>query len=258
MPVHDPNPFRMAGLHFALIPDGAALYGLEDARGYEAMTFRKLSETYPIWCVPQGISFNNVPEMWRPFLNFLNVRYAVTSKNVDPAPGWKLVAEDRDSRLLENERVLPRAYVPARIRYERDGAEIVKQMGKETDFAHRAWITAPHYPPHEIHNGPGTVTVRRNGFSVYEMDAKMDLDGWVVVSDSRWPGWRAYVDGKRVETLDANHAFIGIFVPKGQHKIRLMYRPEAFTRGRNVTIATLAAIALFFALRHRLQKPRAV
>jgi uncharacterized membrane protein YfhO len=90
------------------------------------------------------------------------------------------------------------------------------------------------------------------------MDAAMDLDGWVVVSDSRWPGWRAYVDGKRVETLDANHAFIGIFVPKGTHRIRLMYRPEAFTRGRNVTVATVLAIALFFALRHRFEKPRAV
>ena len=258
MPVNDPDPFRMVGLHFALIPDGAALYGLEDVRGYEAMTFRKLSETYPIWCVPQDISFNNVPEMWRPFLNFLNVRYAVTNTDVDPLPGWKLVAEDRQSRLLENERVLPRAYVPARIRYERDGAEVVKQMAKETDFAQRAWITEPHYPPHEIHNGPGSVTVRRNGFAVYEMEAKMELDGWVVVSDSRWPGWRAYIDGKRVETLDANHAFIGIFVPKGNHRIRLMYRPEAFTRGRNVTMVTLAAIAIFFALRHRFQKPRAV
>ncbi|HYR28517.1 MAG TPA: YfhO family protein, partial [Thermoanaerobaculia bacterium] len=145
-----------------------------------------------------------------------------------------------------------------RIRYERTGAAVVAGLAKETDFAERGWITAPHYEPHEIHNGPGEVTVRRDGFSVYEMDADMWLDGWVVVSDSRWPGWRAYLDGKRVETLDANHAFIGIFVPKGKHKVRLMYRPEAFTRGRNVTIVTAIAILAFFALRHRFQKPRAV
>jgi len=258
IPQDDPNPFRIAGLHYALIPDGAALYGLEDVRGYEAMTFRRLAETYPIWCKPQDISFNNVPEMWRPFLNFLNVRYAVTSKGVDPAPGWKIVKEDRESRLLENERVLPRAYVPRRIRYERTGAKVIEGMARETDFAERAWITAPHYEPHEIHNGPGEVTVRRDGFSVYELEADMWLDGWVVVSDSRWPGWRAYLDGKRVETLDANHAFIGVFVPKGKHKVRLMYRPEAFTRGRNVTIVTALLLIAFFALRHRFQKPRAV
>lgn len=258
MPVNDPEPFRMVGLHFALIPDGAAPYGLEDARGYEAMTFRRLAETYPLWCKPQDVSFNNVPEMWRPFLNFLNIRYALTSVGVEPSPGWRIVADDGLSRLLENGNVLPRAYVPRHIRYEKSGSAVVAQMAREVDFSNRAWITAPHYDAHEITNGPGHVSVRRHGFSVYEMDVVMELDGWVVVSDSHWPGWRAYVDGKRVETRDANHAFIGVFVPQGKHKLRLMYRPEAFTRGRNVTIVTLLAVAAFFVLRHRLQKPRAV
>ncbi len=258
IPVNDPSPFRTVGLHFALIPDGAALYGLEDARGYEAMTFRKLAETYPIWCKPQNIFFNNVPEMWRPFLNFLGVRYALTSIGVAPEPGWKVVADDRGSRLLENENALPRAYVPRRIRYERVGKAVVDAMAKEKDFAGRGWITVPHYPPHEITNGPGTVIVRREGFSIYDLEATMELDGWVVVSDSNWPGWRAYIDGRRVEILDANHAFIGIFVPQGKHRIRLMYRPEAFTRGRNVTVVTMLAVIAFFALRHRFQKPRAV
>src|SRR5215212_6326396 len=212
------------------------------------MTFRHLAETYPLWCKPQDVSFNNVPEMWRPFLNFLNVRYAVTSTGVGPEAGWKVVAEDRESRLLENMNVLPRAYVPRHIRYEKTGAAVLEQMAKEKDFADRGWITVPHYPPHEIANGPGIVTVRRDGFSVYELQATMALDGWVVVSDSRWPGWRAYVDGKRVETHDANHAFIGVFVPKGMHRVRLMYRPEAFTRGRNVTIVTALAALAFLVL----------
>lgn len=258
IPVNDPSPFRIVGLHFALIPDGAALYGLEDARGYEAMTFRRLAETYPLWCRPQDISFNNVPEMWRPFLNFLNVRYAVTSTSVDPAPGWRLVVQDRQSRLLENLNVLPRAYVPRHVRYEKSGAAVVAAMAKEQDFADRAWITAPHYDAHEISNGPGRVGIRRKGFSVYELDVTMELDGWVVVSDSHWPGWRAYIDGRRVETLDANHAFIGVFVPKGRHQVRLLYRPEAFTRGRNVTVVTALAALAFLLLRHRFQKPRAV
>jgi hypothetical protein len=257
-PIHDPNPFRVVGLHFALIPDGAALYGFEDARGYEAMTFRRLAETYPLWCKPQDISFNNVPEMWRPFLNFLNVRYAITSTDVEPSPGWKLVMQDRESRLLENTNVLPRAYVPNHVRYERQGSAVLQAMAKETDFANRAWITVPHYPPHEISNGPGEVKIGRKGFSIYELEAKMELDGWVVVSDSHWPGWRAYVDGKRVETHDANHAFIGVFVPKGTHRVRLLYRPEAFTRGRTVTLLTAFAGVVFLVLRHRVQKPRTV
>ena len=250
------EPFRITGLHYALIPDGAALYGLEDIRGYEAMTFRRLAETYPLWSRPQPVSFNNVHEL-RPFLNFLNVRYAIGSKGLEPGPGWRVAMADRDSQLFVNDHVLPRAYVPRHIRYERNGSAILKAMNGETDFANRAWITAPHYEPHEIANGPGTVALRRDGLSAYDMDVSMELDGWVVVSDSHWPGWRAYIDGRRVEILDANHAFIGIFVPKGNHRLRLMYRPESFTRGRNITAATLLALVAL-GLHHRFKKPRTV
>ena len=43
-----PKDARFTGAGSALIPNNAALYGLEDARGYQAMTFRRLYETYPL------------------------------------------------------------------------------------------------------------------------------------------------------------------------------------------------------------------
>jgi hypothetical protein len=251
------TPFRMVGLHYSFLPDAAALYELEDARGYEAMTFRRLADTYPLWSIPLGASFNNVPDMSRPFLSFLNVRYALGTHEIQPADGWKVAMDDRNSRLLMNTRALPRAFVPRAIRYGRDAAEVLGQMAQATDFAQTAWITVPQYPPQEIVNGPGSVAIRRNGFD-YELEANMEGDGWVVISDAKWPGWRAYIDGRRVETHFANHAFIGVFVPKGKHALRVAYMPEAFTRGRNITFVTLAAIAVFFALRNRFQQPRAV
>lgn len=252
------TPFRIVGLNFVFIPDGAAMYGLEDVRGYEAMTFERIAQTFPLWSIPQPISFNVVTDLTKPFLSFLNVRYAIADLGAQPPDGWRLVMQDRQSRLFENTRVLPRAFVPRRIRYERSGVDVILAMSKATDFSDMAWMTVPHYQPHEIANGPGELTLRRDGTSAYEIDAKMELDGWVVLSDSKWPGWRAYIDGRRVETHYANHAFVGVFVPKGTHHLRLVYVPEAFTRGRNITFVTLAAIALFFALRQRVLKPRAV
>lgn len=251
------TPFRMVGLHYSFLPDAAALYELEDARGYEAMTFRRLADTYPLWSIPLGASFNNVPDMSRPFLSFLNVRYALGTHEIQPPDGWKVVMDDRNSRLFLNTRALPRAFVPRAIRYARDEADVLGQMAQATDFAETAWITVPQYEPQEIVNGPGSVAIRREGFD-YTLDANMEGDGWVVISDAKWPGWRAYIDGRRVETHFANHAFIGVFVPKGKHTLRVAYMPEAFTRGRNITFVTLLAIAAFFALRNRFQQPRAV
>ena len=246
------TPFRVVGLYYALIPDTAALYGLEDARGYEAMTFQRLYETYPLWSRPQPVSFNVVEDKERSFLSFLNVKYAIGSLDAQPSETWKLVLEDRQSRLFENTRVVPRAFLPRHIRYEPNDQATLRGMALTSDFSDTAWITVPHYRPHEITNGPGTLAVRRNGLA-YEIDAQLDAPSWVVLSDTKWPGWRAYVDGRRVETHYANHAFIGIFVPtKGKHHLRVVFQPEAFTRGRNITFATLVALIAFGLWRLRL------
>jgi len=243
VPKESAEPFRIAGAHYALIPDTAALYGMEDVRGYEAMTNARLAATYPAWCVGQPVSFNAIGDLAKPFLSFLNIRYVVAPPDTLPSHPWKLVAQDKGGKLFENVEVLPRAFVPPRIRYEPSSTPILAGMYKATDFAGMAWIEAREYPPHEIANGPGRVTTRRAKLGL-EMDAAMDGDGWIVISQTAWKGWRAYIDGRRVETKYANHAFLGLFVPAGRHRIRLIYLPDSFTRGRAISFGTLALLAV--------------
>lgn len=260
IPTDTAEPFRVAGEHFVLIPDSAALYQLEDPRGYEAMTFARFADTYPIWSIPQPVSFNAIGDLQPPFLSFLNIRYAIVPSSVNVSEGWREVMKDRSAKLFENTRVLPRAFVPRRIRYERSGEPVMMGMGLATDFSDLAWIEVPEGTPHEIANGPGTLTLHRDGFGL-SIDAVMAADGWVVASQAAWKGWRAYIDGRRVQMRFANHAFLGVFVPKGRHHVKLQYLPESFTRGRDVSFATLGVLviaAVFSSARRRFQKPHAV
>lgn len=238
------EPFRVAGEHFVLIPDSAALYELEDPRGYEAMTFERLADTYPVWSIPLPISFNAIGDLQPPFLSFLNIKYAIVPNSVSVSDGWREVMKDRSAKLFENTRALPRAFVPRRVRYERTGAPVLKGMKAAKDFADMAWIEVLEMRPHEIANGSGKLTVRRDGFGL-SIDATMAADGWVVASQSAWKGWRAYIDGRRVQTRFANHAFLGVFVPAGRHHLKLEYLPESFTRGRSVSFGTLVALIVF-------------
>lgn len=243
--------FRMAGLHYTFIPDASGLYGLEDARGFEAMTLYRLTETFPFWSRHQTASFNVIHEKNRPFLSFLNVKYMIANRDEQPDEQWKLVLQDRGTKLFENTRVLPRAFVPPNVRYEQVPVAVLYSMQQATDFAEKVWIEAPEYPPHDIANGPGTLAVRRDG-SAYDIDASMEGDGWVVISETHWPGWRAYVDGNRVQARFANHAFLGVYVPKGTHKVRLVYQPEGYTRGRNITLLTITGLVVgWFFVRRR-------
>ncbi len=238
-----PRDARMTAAAFHFTGNNPAMYGLEDVRGYQAMTNRRFYETYPLWSVYQRAWYNRVDDLSRPFLSFLNVRYAIGSG--DPPAGWRVLQEDRGTRLYENMHDLPRAFVPGRIRYEREGTAVLASMKDATDFSQRAWIEAPEFEPHEIVNGSGRVSLRRGGLA-YELEASMEDDGWIVVSATAWKGWRAYIDGRRVETRFANHAFLGVFAPKGNHRVTLDYLPASFTQGRNLSLATLAVIAAAF------------
>lgn len=229
------EPFRITGHGNALIPHTASMYGLEDVRGFPALTNLRYAETYPAWCIPQPVFYNRVDDLTRPFLSFLNVRYAITWDRDPPPPGWREVARQKGSMLLENTRVLDRAFVPPLVRFGP-----WNEMLQETDFSQRAWIEAE-IAAGERANGPGRVSIRnvRRG---YDLDAEMDGDGWIVTSITAWKGWRAYVDGRRVKTQFANHAFLGVHVPRGKHRVELRYWPESFVAGRAVTLWTVVML----------------
>jgi hypothetical protein len=242
------EPFRIASSGMTFIPNTATLYGLEDARGYEAMTFRPLAETYPLWCERIGPWFNRVDDLASPFLAMMNVRFALT-KASDPIPqGWREVVADRTGRLIENPAALPRAFIPKRVRI--NAPDELAEMRSATDFGERSWLAAG-VPSYERDNGPGRIVSMKRQTLGWRIDAAMERDGWIVVSQTAWNGWRAYVDGHRIRHQLANHAFLGVHIPPGRHSVRLTYLPESFVAGRAISFATLAGIVALAVVRRR-------
>ncbi|MCU1230622.1 MAG: Bacterial rane protein YfhO [Acidobacteria bacterium] len=242
------EPFRIVGTGMTFLPNTATLYGLEDARGYEAMTFRPLAETYPLWCARIGPWFNRVDDLSRPFLAMMNVRFALTKASDPIPPGWREVAADRTGRLIENPAALPRAFIPKHVRI--NAPNELAEMQSATDFGERSWLAAD-VPSHERDNGPGTIVSMKRRTLGWRIDADMERDGWIVVSQTAWNGWRAYVDGRRIRYQLANHAFLGVHLPHGRHSVRLTYLPESFVAGRAISFATLACIVALVIVRRR-------
>ncbi|MGZ7041194.1 MAG: YfhO family protein, partial [Thermoanaerobaculia bacterium] len=112
----------------------------------------------------------------------------------------------------------------------------IAEMKEQRDFAERAWIAG--LRPGEAENAKGRVVAHHAPLGL-RLDAEMEREGYVVVSNTAWHGWRAYVDGRAVRPLRANHSFLGVFVPAGRHVIQLKYLPQAFVAGRAVSVTTL-------------------
>jgi hypothetical protein len=237
------EPFRVVATGPALFPNTATMYGLEDPRVMTAMTLTAYDDTFPAWCRRGGFGFNQVDDLTRPMLSMLNVRFAVVPKDDRIPDGWRDVTADHGSRLIENQRVLPRAFVPRNVRI--GVSNDIEDMSAATDFAETAWLDLPGFP-RDMPNGPGTIAIHP-----HDLEVTMARDGFVVVSDSAWSGWRAYVDGRRTKIVRANHAFLGVFVPAGRHMVRLVYLPRSFVIGRMVSLITLSSIVAFGLLRRR-------
>jgi hypothetical protein len=65
----------------------------------------------------------------------------------------------------------------------------------------------------------------------------------VVISQSHYPAWKAYVDGRPVPIWRANYAFQALQVPAGGHKVQLIYKDSKLRVGAVLSGAGLLTCA---------------
>jgi len=236
---------RVVGVGSMLVPNTSALYELEDVRGYESMTLRALYETYPLWCRPQPAWYNRVDDLSKPFLSFLNVRYAIVPRGYPLPGGWKRISVDSGGELLENERVLPRVFVPEAVCWEPLPFRHLEWLERISDYAQWGIVgAAPPTGEQLVKNGAarvGAIAYREQALSA-EIDARQDCV--VGTSITAWPGWRARLDGRPIASLSYNHAFLGFRVPAGRHRLELSYLPDGFVAGAAISLTTLLGVVL--------------
>ncbi|MFH1743255.1 MAG: interleukin-like EMT inducer domain-containing protein [bacterium] len=64
-----------------------------------------------------------------------------------------------------------------------------------------------------------------------EVIGSASRDGILFVSESFFPGWRAYLDGEEMEIFPVFRFFRGVRMPAGSHSLRMVYQPQSVTRG---------------------------
>jgi hypothetical protein len=241
------EPYRIVGQGPLFAPNIAAHYGLEDVRGYQAMTFARLAETFPLWSIPQPVWSNRVDDLTAPMLSLMNVRFALALPDSLIPPSWRLVGRYPGYQLLENRRVLPRAFVPRVVHTGMDN--VIRDMRACGDFGAEAWIETPG-PTMDVANGAGSVHVRADGSRLL-LHASMQSPGWIVISETAWKGWRATSGRGRLKLHFADRAFLGMYLSAGNHDIVLSYRPKAVTNGAITSLAAAVALAILATLRRK-------
>ncbi len=79
----------------------------------------------------------------------------------------------------------------------------------------------------------------------HEVEIAVDAPraGYLVLTDTFFPGWKAEVDGHASAILPANAAFRAVAVPPGRHTVTFGYRPASVVVGVGITLASLLGLA---------------
>ncbi|OGD89034.1 hypothetical protein A3D81_00150 [Candidatus Curtissbacteria bacterium RIFCSPHIGHO2_02_FULL_40_17] len=82
--------------------------------------------------------------------------------------------------------------------------------------------------------------------NLVEIEALMKENGILVLRDSMYPGWKAYVDGQEKEILAANINQRALVLDKGEHQVKFVYQPKSFKIGAIISILAFLMLIITF------------
>ncbi|MEW6304879.1 MAG: YfhO family protein [Verrucomicrobiota bacterium] len=122
-------------------------------------------------------------------------------------------------------------------------------------FDPRRFVYLPEGATNEVSIAkPTLVRVLTNTWGAHEVTAEVEaLDpALLVVAQTYYHPWRAYVNDEPVTLLRANHAFQAVPIPAGKSRVRLVYEDEKFAKGAMVSLITLAICVVLWFLKQRI------
>ena len=165
-----------------------------------------------------------------PLISALNVKYIVTpcvleSPNLSLVFSEKVTSFNVPLYLYQNKKVLPRFYLAKSVALlpENDEAgSFVKITEAKSDFKDVTFIECDNCQTGKTAEGSMATLITQNDKHI-EIVVKSPSPEWLVLSNEAISGWHVTIDGNPVRIYYANHAYMGINIPKGEHKVIFSY-----------------------------------
>jgi hypothetical protein len=179
-----------------------------------------------------------------PVLDVLNVRYVLTLAADVPRMAaiskFRHIASLPGTEIFENTAVLQRFYFVRRARQVASLAEAhdLIEHGK-IDFRDTALTDGPiDMPPGDDSSAPGVVGVVKYEPARIELSLQASRASLLVLSETYYPGWKAWIDERPAPIHPVDIALRGVVVPAGAHQLRMEFRPVILPVSLGISLAT--------------------
>lgn len=138
----------------------------------------------------------------------------------------------------------------------------------EADIALSDWLQSTDIDPYQIHIADkpnwyndevpttGNVDVNWFRFNSLSVTVTAPSAGILTVLQADYPGWEAYVDGKKTDIIEVDGCFIGVPVDQGQHEVVMKFRPADLYAGAVVTCLYVAGYIAVIVITYNSDKRR--
>jgi len=237
----DTGLFRIEATTGSWQPDGALVHELYDIGG----TFN------PLALAPYDAYRWAVGERGSPLYNLLGVKYVLADKSSPPGD-QRLVpvyTEAPDIDVYLNTAALPRVLLVYETQLVADHAGAWQAIHAEGYDPART-VVLEHGEPltHETHDTideESRVALLRYDLNEIELAVRTAESVYLVLSDVYYPGWRATVDGAEADILRADYVFRAVFVPPGEHTIRMWFAPVTWYVGLAISVLTWGLVVVW-------------
>jgi len=142
---------------------------------------------------------------------------------------------------------MPRAWMVHRVIQAKDVEELKRLIQDPTvNFATTA-VSLETPPRLEECREAGSASFMRPDSDSVLVNVDLWCRGLLVVSETFYPGWEAYVDGKPQPIYEVFGALRGGVLESGSHRVEMRYRPGVVTLGAAVSFSALALSLLLIA-----------
>lgn len=194
-----------------------------------------------------------------PAVDLLNVRYIITRPEdvprFAPLPKFRHVASLPGAELFENLSAFPRAFLVHQTR-----TAAITEEAKALIQTHQIDLRHTAITESAIHLGTGGSSISGSDqvkILSYEptyiaLQSQSTAPALLVISDTFYPGWRAWVDDQPAPIYPADIGLRGVAVPAGSHRVRMEFQPLIFRLSLSVSLSTgILLLIIVFLCRRR-------
>jgi hypothetical protein len=215
-------------------------------------------------------------------INLYGIKYVISLTPITKDPSFQLIyarleglrgkkedlLKENTIKLYRKKDVFPRAWLVEDYRVMESDDILLKLKSKDFQPERKVLLEEKPLPINPKSEIPAHPVGRRNPKSLRRLPSKVEIvsesnnkiqlhvstaeNSFLVLSDTYFPGWKAYVDGREAKIFCADFNFRAVSMHPGSHHVEFVYFPLSLKIGALITLlGVMGCLALWLTKRVR-------